>query len=310
MKLLQFFLPGKGKRVGLVRGERVLDITAPDEGVRSVLDLVMQGKSAPGLLKRAEWLARRLHRKAVEWPALQRTPSRRAAHLLIPIDPPEVWGAMTTYKRGAEVRGEEGDVAQGWRGLYNWVYDSPRPALFFKATASRCVGPNAPVVIRSDSRLTAAEAELAIVLGDSGTVVGFTACNDVSAWDIQRENPLFLPQSKIFLGCCGLGPCLVTPDEIGDPYALQIRCSVIRDGKVIFSEAVSTAQFHRKLEDLVSWLVMDNPIPPGTVLSAGTGIMVPSEFALRDGDRVEIEIQGIGRLSNPVRQQRGRQGQR
>jgi 2-dehydro-3-deoxy-D-arabinonate dehydratase len=308
MKLVQFFLPGKGKRVGLVRGDRVLDITAPEEGVQSVLDLVVQGRSAPGLLKRTEWLARRLHRKAVDWPALQRTPSRRAAHLLIPIDPPEVWGAMTTYKRGAEVRGEEGDAAQGWRGLYDWVYDSPRPALFFKATASRCVGPNAPVVIRSDSRLTAAEAELAIVLGDSGTVVGFTACNDVSAWDIQRENPLFLPQSKIFLGCCGLGPCLVTPDEIGDPYALQIRCSVIREGKAIFSEAVSTAQLHRKLEDLVAWLVMDNPIPPGTALSTGTGIVVPREFALRDEDRVEIEIQGIGRLSNPVRRLGGRQG--
>jgi 2-dehydro-3-deoxy-D-arabinonate dehydratase len=308
MKLVQFFLPGKGKRVGLVRGERVLDITAPDEGVRSVLDLVVQGKSAPGLLKRTEWLARRLHRKAVDWPGLQRTPSRRAPHLLIPIDPPEVWGAMTTYKRGAEVRGEQGDVAQAKLGIYDYVYGSPRPVLFFKATASRCVGPNAPVVIRSDSRLTAAEAELAIVLGDGGSVVGFTACNDVSAWDIQRESPLFLPQSKIYLGCCGLGPCLVTPDEIGDPYALQIRCSIIRDGHAIFSEAVSTAQFHRRLEDLISWLVRDNPIPPGTALSTGTGIMAPGELALRDGDRVEIEIQGIGRLSNPVRQQRGRQG--
>jgi 2-dehydro-3-deoxy-D-arabinonate dehydratase len=162
--------------------------------------------------------------------------------------------------------------------------------------------------VRSDSRLTAAEAELAIVLGAGGTVVGYTGCNDVSAWDIQRENPLFLPQSKIYLGCCGLGPCLVTPDEIGDPYALQIRCSIIRDGKTIFSEAVSTAQLHRRLEDLVSWLVQDNPIPLGTALTTGTGIMVPGEFALRDGDRVEIEIQGIGRLSNPVRQIRGQRG--
>lgn len=308
MKLVQFFLPGKGKRVGLVRGDRVLDITAPEEGVQSVLDLVVQGKSAPGLLKRAEWLARRLHRKAVDWPALQRTPSRRAPHLLIPIEPPEVWGAATTYKRSAEVRGEEGNGERGWQGMYDFVYDSPRPALFFKATASRCVGPNEPVVIRSDSRLTAAEAELAIVLGASGTVVGYTGCNDVSAWDIQREHPLFLPQSKIYLGCCALGPCLVTPDEIGDPYALQIRCSIIRDEKAIFSEAVNTAQLHRKLEDLVTWLVLDNPIPVGTALSTGTGIMVPSEFALRDGDRVEIEIQGIGRLSNPVRRLKGRQG--
>jgi 2-dehydro-3-deoxy-D-arabinonate dehydratase len=308
MKLVQFFLPGKGKRVGLVRGDRVVDITAPEEGVQSVLDLVEQGKSAPGLLKRAEWLARRLHRKALDWPALQRTPSRRAPHLLIPVDPPEVWGAGITYKRSAEFRDEGTEAARVRRGMYDYVYDSPRPELFFKATAARCVGPNAPVLIRSDSQLTAAEAELAIILGTNGAVVGFTACNDVSAWDIGRENPLFLPQSKIYLGCCGLGPCLVTPDEIGDPYALQVRCSILRGGKTVFSEAVNTAQFHRKLEDLISWLVKDNSILPGTVLSTGTGIIVPNEFALRDGDQADIEIQGIGRLSNPVRQLQGRQG--
>src|SRR5574341_256944 len=142
MKLVQFFLPGRGKRVGLVRGDRVLDITAPEERVQSVLDLVEQGQSAPGLLKRAEWLAKRLHRKALDWPALQRTPSRRTPHLLIPIDPPEVWGAGITYKRSAEFRDEDAEAERGGRGIYDYVYDSPRPELFFKATASRCVGPN------------------------------------------------------------------------------------------------------------------------------------------------------------------------
>ncbi len=302
MKLVQFFLPGKGKRVGLVRGDRVLDITSPEEGVHSVLDLVEQGKTPSGLVRRVEWLARRLHRKALDWPALQRTPSRRAAHLLIPIDPPEVWGAGVTYKRSAEFRDEDAAAAQGQKGIYDHVYESPRPEVFFKATAARCVGPSAPVLIRSDSQLTAAEPELAIVLGTRGAILGFTACNDVSAWDIERENPLFLPQSKIYLGCCALGPCLVTADEIADPYALQIRCSIIRGGKTVFSQAVNTSQFHRRLEELVSWLLKDNVIPPGTVLSTGTGIMVPNELALRDGDQVDIEIQGIGRLSNPVRQ--------
>jgi 2-dehydro-3-deoxy-D-arabinonate dehydratase len=305
MKLVQFFLPGKGKHVGLVRGDRVLDITSPEEGVRSVLDLVEQGKTAPGLVKRAEWLARRLRRKALDWPALQRAPSRRAAHLLMPIDPPEVWGAGVTYKRSAEFRDEDAGAAKGQQGIYDYVYESARPELFFKATAARCVGPNAPVWIRSDSQLTAAEPELAIVLGVRGSLVGFTACNDVSAWDIERENPLFLPQSKIYLGCCALGPCLVTPDEIGDAYALQVRCSITRGGKAVFSEAVSTSRFHRKLEELVSWLLKDNAIPAGTVLSTGTGIMVPNELALRDGDQVDIEIQGIGRLSNPVKQLKG-----
>ncbi|HSB71099.1 MAG TPA: fumarylacetoacetate hydrolase family protein [Candidatus Methylomirabilis sp.] len=307
MKLVQFFLPGKGRRVGAVRGDRVLDITAPEEGVQSVLGLVEQGKSAPGLLRRAEWLARKLHRKGLDWPALQRTPSRRAPHLLIPIDPPEVWGAGVTYERLAGFRDEGSGRATGQK-LDDSVYDSPRPALYFKATAARCVGPNAPVLIRSDSELTAAEAALALILGDHGSVVGFTICNDVSARDIERENPLFLPQSKIYLGCCGLGPGLVTPDEIGDPYALQVRCSLVRDGKTVFSEAANTSRLRRRLEDLVSWLVRDNPIPPGTVLSTGTGIRLPDDLALRDGDQVDIEIQGIGRLSNPVRQLKGRQG--
>ena len=157
MKLVQFFLPGKGKRVGLVRGDRVLDVTAPEEGVHAVLDLVEQGKTAAGLVKRAEWLSRRLRRKALDWPGLQRTPSRRAAHLLIPIDPPEVWGAGVTYKRSAELRDEDAAAAKGLKGIYDYVYENPRPELFFKATASRCVGPNAPVLVRSDSQLTAAE---------------------------------------------------------------------------------------------------------------------------------------------------------
>jgi 2-dehydro-3-deoxy-D-arabinonate dehydratase len=133
MKLVQFFLPGKGQRVGLVRGDRVLDITAPEEGVRSVLDLVVQGKTAAGLTKRAEWLARRLRRKALDWPALQRPPSRRAPHLMIPIEPPEVWGAGVTYKRSAEFRDEDAGAAtgaaKGQSGIYDHVYESPRPEL-------------------------------------------------------------------------------------------------------------------------------------------------------------------------------------
>ncbi len=301
MKLVQFFLPGQGTRVGLVRGDRVLDITAPEEGVRSSLDLVEQGKTAAGLTKRAEWLARRLHRKAQDWPSLQRAPSRRWPHLLIPIDPPEVWGAGVTYKRSAESRDEDAPTTQGPRKISDSRSDSARPELFFKATASRCVGPNAPVLIRSDSSLTATEAELAVVLGIRGAMVGFTACNDMSAWDLERENPLFLPQSKIYQGCCALGPCLVTPDEIGDPYGLQVRCTIIREGQAVFSEAVNTAQFHRRLEELIAWLLKDNVIPPGAVLSTGTGIMVPNALGLREGDRVDIEIQGIGRLSNPVK---------
>jgi 2-dehydro-3-deoxy-D-arabinonate dehydratase len=267
---------------------------------------VEQGKTAAGLTKRVEWLARRIRRKALDWPSLQRTPSRRAPHLVIPIEPPEVWGVRATSRRSAGPRDEAAGAATGPKGIHVAVHENPRPELFFKATAARCVGPNAPVLLRSDSRLSAVEPELAVVLGAPGAVVAFTACNDVSAWDIERENPSYLPQSKIYLGCCALGPCLVTADEIGDPYALQIRCSVIRGGGTIFSEAANTSQLPRRLEELTSWLFKDNAIPAGTVLCTGTGITMPDGSALRDGDRVDIEIQGIGRLSNPVRQLRSR----
>ncbi len=308
MKLVQFHLPGKGRRVGVIRGDRVLDITAPEEGLESSLDLIRQGKAARGIATRAEWLARHLRRKALDWPSLQRTPSRRAPHILIPIEPPEVWGAASTYALrrgeglGGDLRGRPGP-----EGGPRMLSDSPRPILFFKATTSRCVGPYSPITVRSDSQRTQPEAELAVVLDAEGTLLGFTACNDVSARDLVEENPLFLSQAKIFRACCALGPCLVTPDEIEDPYGLQIRCSILRDGRTIFSEAASTAGLQHRLEELAGWLVRDNPVLPGTVLTTGTGIFVPPALALQDGDRVDIEVQGIGRLSNPVRGAASRQ---
>jgi len=131
--------------------------------------------------------------------------------------------------------------------------------------------------------------------------VAFTACNDVTARDIEQTGLEYLSQARIYLGGCALGPCLVTPDEINNPCALQVRCSILRAGKAIFSEAANTARLRRPIEALVRWLLRDNPVPAGTVLSTGTGILVPDTAALSNGDQVEIEAQSIGRLSNPVR---------
>ncbi|OGB91707.1 MAG: hypothetical protein A2Z31_00420 [candidate division NC10 bacterium RBG_16_65_8] len=176
-----------------------------------------------------------------------------------------------------------------------------RPAIYFKATAHRVVGPHAPIGIRQDSVITVPEANLAAVLGPAGSVMGFTVCNDVTARDIERSGPEFLGQAKIYLGSCALGPCLVTPDEIEDPGALQMRCSIFRRGGAIFSDAAGAARWQRPIETLVGWLCRDNPVPSGTVLSTGTGIRVPDSMALSDGDQVDIEVQRIGRLRNPVR---------
>lgn len=300
MRLVQFFVPDRGNRVGLVEGDRVLDITAHRQGIGGVADLVARGRTAAGV----ERLVRRLRgtgrRASHPLAALNRTPGPRLAHLRIPLDPPEVWGAGITYRRSADFYSH---ATGRQKGIYDHVYDSERPELFFKATASRCVGPNAPLLIRGDSRLTAPEPELAFILGERGAIVGYTLCNDLSAWDIERENPLFLPQSKIFAGCCALGPMIVTTGELRDAYQLELTCRLWRSGQIIFEGGVKTNQLKRRCDELACWLLRDNVIPPGTVVSTGTGILVPDEFALRGGDRVEMTIPEIGTLANPIRRE-------
>lgn len=302
MKLCQFFVPQAGTRVGVVEGDGVIDITSRTAKVASVLDLVVQGKTGAGV----ERLARRLmkgKRARVTLAELDAAPSPRRAHLLAPLDPPEIWGAGITYRRSADYYTAHQGRA---KGIYDHVYESERPELFFKGTAARAVGPNAPICIRRDSSLTAAEAELALVIGGGRAIVGYTCGNDLSAWDIERANPLYLPQSKIFTGCFAFGPVLVTSGEIRNPHALELRCAIQRGGARLYEGKVNTGEMKRRCRELVDWLTRDNPIPAGTVLSTGTGILVPDEHALADGDLVTIEIEGIGVLRNPVKKLPGR----
>jgi 2-dehydro-3-deoxy-D-arabinonate dehydratase len=163
------------------------------------------------------------------------------------------------------------------------------------------VGPHAAVGLRGDSKLTVVEAELAVVIGVGGRIVGYTVGNDMSAWDIERENPLFLPQSKIFQGSFGFGPVIATPASIPDPHALPIHCVIERAGRLLWEGRASTGDLKRRVDELVEWLGRYNPVPAGTVLSTGTGILVPDEHALAPGDVVTITIDGIGTLRNPVR---------
>ena len=152
--------------------------------------------------------------------------------------------------------------------------------------------------IRADSKFTAPEPELAVVLGKKGAIVGYTLANDVSAWDIERENALYLPQSKVYTACCSLGPVMVTADEIKDPYNLHMTCEILRDGVVRFSGSTSTGKLHRKIETIVEYLVRSNPVPAGSVLCTGTGIIVTEEVALAPGDVVRIHVEEIGELIN------------
>ena len=220
-----------------------------------------------------------------------------AATPLIPVHPAEVWGCGCTYETSASFR----DTEQGVReGFYAHVYRAERPEIFFKGNARVCSGPGDPIGIRQDSRFTAPEPELCVLLGSGGAILGYTLANDVSAWDIERQNPLYLAQSKIFTGACAVGPVLVTPDEIGDIRALRMTCRVERGGRAIFSGEVGLDKLSRPIEKLIEYLLRSNPVPAGTLLLTGTGIIAREEAALAPGDVVVIEVPEIGELRNPA----------
>jgi len=215
--------------------------------------------------------------------------------LLPPLEPKhEVWACGVTYLRSREAREAESQAGD----VYTMVYNAERPEIFFKGTARVCVGPGEVIGIRSDSHFTAPEPELAVILGNEGRVIGYTLANDVSAWDIERENPLYLPQSKIYTGCCSLGPMIVTTDQLPDPYSLEISCTITRGDKTIFSGTTSTSRLARRIDGMVNFLLRSNPVPAGSVLLTGTGIIITQETALVPGDIVSIKIPEIGELSN------------
>ncbi|WP_437678795.1 fumarylacetoacetate hydrolase family protein [Sorangium sp. So ce131] len=231
--------------------------------------------------------------------------ARAAAHplppdvaLLAPIDGQEVWAAGVTYDRSRSARKEE---SAGGGDFYDRVYDADRPELFFKATPRLVAGPGAPVRVRRDSSWNVPEPELALVVSAAGRIVGYTAGNDVSSRSIEGDNPLYLPQAKIYDGCCALGPAIALADEPGlDLRALSIHLAIRRKGEAVFAGETSTARMRRAPEELVAYLTRELSFPAGVVLMTGTGIVPPDSFTLEPGDVVEIAIPGVGTLANPV----------
>jgi 2-dehydro-3-deoxy-D-arabinonate dehydratase len=218
------------------------------------------------------------------------------AALLAPIDCQEVWAAGVTYKRSKTARMEE---SQSAATLYDRVYASERPELFFKATPHRVAGPNQPLRIRRDSKWNVPEPELTLVLSSRMKLVGLTIGNDMSSRDIEGENPLYLPQAKCYDACCGLGPW-ITLGEPTIPLELGIRLAVRRAGRIVFEGSSSTAQMARSLEELIGWLGRDNSFPNGVFLLTGTGVVPDNDFTLLAADVVEISIDGLGTLVNPI----------
>jgi 2-dehydro-3-deoxy-D-arabinonate dehydratase len=217
---------------------------------------------------------------------------------LAPIGNQEVWAAGVTYYRSRAARIEE-SKASGGGDFYDRVYSATRPELFFKATPSRVAGPGHAIRIRRDSNWNVPEPELALAVNSGGKIIGYTIGNDVSSRDIEGENPLYLPQAKVYSACCGLGPSIYISSKPLDP-ATEIHLEILRERSPEFEGRTDLTQMKRTPGELVEYLFRDNTFPVGCFLLTGTGVVPPDSFTLFPADEVRITIEPIGTLVNRV----------
>ena len=281
MPLVRYQIAGsETPRLGVLDGEQVFELTTPST-VHAALQLPLADLQA-----------------AVQ-DVLDNTRDPldiRQISLLAPIDTQEVWASGVTYSRSRDARMEESTQ----KDVYDLVYEAARPELFFKATPSRVSGPDGTIAIRGDSTWDVPEPELALVINSHQEIIGYTIGNDVSSRSIEGENPLYLPQAKVYSACAAVGPAIVLVNEIDNPNDLEITLVIERNGEVNFEGKTSTSQIHRPLSELVEYLHRYNAFLSGAILMTGTGIIPPAEFTLEDGDVVNITIDKIGTLRNPV----------
>lgn len=215
--------------------------------------------------------------------------------LSMPISSGEIWAAGVTYRISEEARKAESSMPD----MYLDVYESDRPEVFFKATPDRTVGPNGRVGIRTDSTWDVPEPELGVVLSHD-EIVGYTVGNDMSSRSIEGRNPLYLPQAKVYDRCCAIGPCVRSAESVDDPHDLEMWMEIRRDEDVLYDESTNTNQMVRSVEELVDCYLDHNAVPEVSVLLTGTSLVPDDDFTLREGDVVEIGLEGIGTLSNTV----------
>jgi 2-dehydro-3-deoxy-D-arabinonate dehydratase len=223
-----------------------------------------------------------------------------AERWLSPVDGrTEVWAAGVTYLRSRDARTEESDVPD----VYTKVYGAERPELFFKSVSWKVVTDGDEIGIRDDSALNVPEPEVAVLITAWGEILGYTICNDVSSRSIEGENPLYLPQAKVYARSCAVHHLVRVVDDVDDdfdPNALEIRGEIIRDGAVLWEAAASTSQLNRSFDDLVSWLYRGSEFPEGALLSTGTSLVPDMDVTLHEGDTVRIRVAGLGELTNRV----------
>jgi len=288
VRLIRFLAGGDEPRIGLLDGDAV-DGHRPAGSLATLAAAPTLGSLLAQPLSRIRAICAAPGGPVV--PAAQ-------AEMLAPIDGrTEVWAAGVTYERSRTARMAESERSAD---IYDRVYDAARPELFFKSAAWRVSGPREPVSVRADSDIDVPEPELGVVLNSAGDVVGYTICNDMSSRSIEGENPLYLPQAKIYLGGCAVGPWITPAWEIPDPYALRIEMAISRDGAVAWEGRSSTSGLRRRIDELVAYLFREDSFPEGAVLSTGTSLVPDLPFTLRAGDEIRIAIEGIGELINPV----------
>ncbi len=270
-------------RIGVLVEDQVIPFAA-NEGPASIRELL-------------QLTGERLHEIMDEILRSDHTPiPAHDAILLAPIDVQEVWAAGVTYLRSRDARMEESSE----QDVYERVYNADRPEIFFKATPSRVSGPGEAIAIRADSTWDVPEPEVALVINAHREIVGYTVGNDMSSRSIEGENPLYLPQAKMYSACAGLGPVIALANNIADPRNLPIRLAIERDGVALFEGETSTSQMARSFDDLAGYLHRHNVFPHGAFLMTGTGIIPPPEFTLEHSDIVSIAIEGVGTLTQPV----------
>ena len=276
MQLCKVQLPSGELRVGVIRDGHVRLL----DSMTHTLSEILHADNPVGL--------------AEEMLDEARTFSVRDITLLAPIDHQEVWGAGVTYQRSQIARREE---SKGAGSFYDKVYTADRPELFFKATPGRVVGPGQRVRLRHDTRWCVPEPELALIVNPHMKIVGYTVGDDVSCRDIEGENPLYLPQAKVFDGCCAIGPVVTLAGSMPPRDKVGIRMEIHRGDQTAFAGSTSLANMARPLEDLVTWLAREQRFPHGVILLTGTGVVPPDEFSLQPGDQISISIDGIGTLT-------------
>lgn len=298
MKLIRFQLGSDMPRLGIIDGNGVYDLTGKIP--HATVGELLAAESSP-----AELIAGIKGAVDGEQPAFElaellaearQDVHGQTARLLAPVDEQEVWASGVTYKRSEEARMSE---SKGAAQFYALVYDADRPELFLKATPHRVVDPGGEVGIRRDAEWNVPEPELAVVLNSRMEIVGYTVGNDMSSRDIEGENPLYLPQAKVYQSSCALGPAVAL--DIADPHTLGIRLRILRGGEEAYFGETNTDQMKRRVDELVDYLGRAYDFPRGAVLLTGTGIVPDDAFTLQEGDVVEIEIDKIGTLKNTVK---------